>query len=212
MPGLLVGAALPLLSRAARDDSDRLAYALGRIFDATLIFGVGAALGVSAGSGFIVSVVAGPHYAGAASVLAIQAWAMVASFVVAGWSFGLLSLHKHRSLLITNLLSLVVSVVLTLVLAAGDGAQGAAIATIGCEATLAVSTLAALTRRRPAYRPQAAVMLKVAAAAGLAAAAAFVPDLPSLVAALVAMAVYAVVVLALGAVPGELRELLPGRR
>jgi O-antigen/teichoic acid export membrane protein len=212
VPGLLVGAALPLLSRAARDDADRLAYALGRIFDTTLICGVGAALGVSAGSGFIVSVVAGPHYAGAATVLAIQAWAMVASFVVAGWSFGLLSLHEHRSLLITNLLSLVVSVVLTLVLAAGDGAQGAAIATIGCEATLAVSTLVALTRRRPAYRPQAVVVGKVIVAATLAAVAAFVPDLPSPVAALVAMAVYATAVLVLRALPGELRELLPARR
>jgi hypothetical protein len=39
-----------------------------------------------------------------------------------------------------------------------------------------------------------------------------VPHLSSLMAALVAMAVYAAAVLAFGAVPGELRELLPGRR
>jgi O-antigen/teichoic acid export membrane protein len=212
VPGLLVGAALPLLSRAARDDTDRLAYALGRIFDTTLICGVGAALGVSAGSEFIVSVVAGPHYAGAATVLAIQAWAMVASFVVAGWSFGLLSLHEHRRLLLTNALALAVSVGLTLALAATDGAQGAAIATIGCEVTLAVSTLLALAWRRPAYRPQIAVVVKVTAAAGLGAAAGFAPDLPSLVRALLAIAVYAVAVLALRAVPAELTELLPRRR
>ncbi len=212
VPGLLVGAALPLLSRAARDDTDRLAYALGRIFDTALICGVGVALGVSAGSGFIVSVLAGSHYAGAATVLAIQAWAMVASFVVAGWSFALLSLHEHRRLLVTNLFALVVSVVLTLVLAAADGAQGAAIATIGCEATLAVSTLAALARRRPAYRPQATVVGKVSVAAVLAAAAAFVPDLPSLLTAVVATLVYAGLVLVLRVVPGELMELIPRRR
>jgi O-antigen/teichoic acid export membrane protein len=211
VPGLLVGAALPLLSRAARDDTDRLAYALGRIFDTSLICGVGAALGLSAGSGFIVSVIAGSHYAGAATVLAIQAWAMVASFVVAGWSFGLLSLHEHRRLLIANLLALVVSVVLTLVLAAADGAQGAAIATIGCETTLAVTTLVALAWRRPSYRPRPGVIVKVAAAAGVAAAAALLPDLASLLRAVVAMVVYAALVLALGAVPAELRELWPSR-
>jgi L-lactate permease len=56
------------------------------------------------------------------------------------------------------------------------------------------------------------VVGKVIVAATLAAVAAFVPDLPSLVAALVAMAVYATAVLVLRALPGELRELLPARR
>jgi O-antigen/teichoic acid export membrane protein len=211
VPGLLVGASLPLLSRAARDDTERLAYALGRIFDTSLICGVGAALGVSAGSTFIISVIAGPHYAGAAPVLAIQAWAMVASFAVAGWSFGLLSLHEHKRLLITNLVALVVSVVLTLGLAAADGAQGAAIATIGCETTLALSTLMALAWHRAAYRPRPVVVVKVAAAAALAAGAAFIPDLSSLLQAAVALAVYAAAVLALGAIPAELTELLRRR-
>jgi O-antigen/teichoic acid export membrane protein len=211
VPGLLVGAALPLLSRAARDDADRLAYALGRIFDTALICGVGAALGVSMGSKFIVAVIAGPHYAGAATVLAIQAWAMVGSFVLAGWSFALLSLHEHRRLLITNALALIVSVGLTLALAAADGAQGAAIATIGGETTLALASLVALAWRRPAYRPGLAVTLKVLSATLLAVAAAVLLDLSSLLRALVALTVYTGAVLALRAVPQELTELLPGR-
>lgn len=212
VPGILVGSALPLLSRAARDDTDRLAYALARVFDTALICGVGAALAVSAGSGFIVSVIAGPHYAGAAPVLAIQAWAMVATFVVAGWSFGLLSLHEHRRLLISNLLALTASVGLTFALAATDGAKGAAVATIGCETTLAVSTLIALARRRPPYRPGLAIVLKVLIAAALAALAGFVPDLPSLVRAALATVTYGAAILSLRAVPAELIELLPNRR
>ena len=40
LPGLLVGAAFPIFARAARDDPDRLAYALSRVFDAALIVGV----------------------------------------------------------------------------------------------------------------------------------------------------------------------------
>ena len=47
VPGVVVGGALPLLARAARDDRERLSYALQRIFEASLILGVAAALGIA---------------------------------------------------------------------------------------------------------------------------------------------------------------------
>lgn len=212
VPGLLVAGALPLLARAARDDLDRLAYALDRIFRVSLIAGVGAALVISAGSHFIISVIAGPKYHAAAPVLEIQAFAMIGSFLVAGWSFALLSLRLHRGLLACNAAALGVSVVLTLVLASSDGAQGAAIATIGAEATLAAGALLALVWRRPRYRPRLGVVIKVLAAGLGTAAASFGPSMPSLLRALVAAVVYTAVVLATGALPAELRELIPRRR
>lgn len=212
VPGLLAGAALPVLSRAARDDEERLAYGLRRMFELSLVAGAGAAVTLSAGSGFIVSVIAGPRYAAAGPVLAIQAAAMVASFVVAGWGFGLLSLRLHRGLLLANLAALVVSLGLTLLLAGADGARGAAIATICGEVTLAISSLVAIGRRRPRYRPEPVAVVKVAVAAGLAAAAGFLPAMPSLARAVAAAAVYAVAIAVLRAVPPELRELLPSRR
>ena len=46
VPTLIVGATLPVLARAARDDEQRLQYVLQRLLDATLIAGVGIALAV----------------------------------------------------------------------------------------------------------------------------------------------------------------------
>jgi O-antigen/teichoic acid export membrane protein len=211
VPGLLVGAALPLLSRAARDDHDRLAYALQRIFEISLIGGVGASLVLSAGAGFVVSVIAGPKYAATAGVLEIQSFAMVASFLVAGWSFGLLSLRIHRGLLLSNAAAMVVSVVLTLLLARSDGAQGAAVATVCGEAALAVTCLLALMWGRRRYRPELSVVPKVAAAAGAAALLSFSPNVPSIVRAIIAAVVYTAGIVATRALPQELKQLIPGR-
>jgi O-antigen/teichoic acid export membrane protein len=211
VPGLLVGASLPLLSRAARDDEDRLAYALQRIFETSLIGGVGSAIMLSSASGWIVSVIAGPGYRAAAPVLAIQAYAMIASFVLAGWSFGLLSLHLHRALLAANFVTLVVSVSLTLALAASHGARGAAIATVGGESTLALACLIALVRGRPRYRPHPGVVAKVALAAAPAVLASMVLSVSALERTAVAAMVYVAVIAVTRALPRELVELMPTR-
>jgi O-antigen/teichoic acid export membrane protein len=211
VPGLLVGAALPLLSRAARDDHDRLAYALQRIFEISLIGGVGASLVLSAGAGFVVSVIAGPKYAASAAVLEIQSLAMVASFLVAGWSYGLLSLRLHRGLLLSNAAALIVSVVLTLLLARSTGAQGSAVATVCGETALALTSLIALVWGRRRYRPELTVVPKVAGAAGAAALLSLGPQMPSIVRAIVAAAAYTAVIVATQALPQELKELIPER-
>jgi O-antigen/teichoic acid export membrane protein len=212
LPGLVVAGTLPLLSRAARDDHDRLVYVLQRIFEAASVAGVGSAVVLSAGSGFVVSVIAGPAYASAAPVLAIQSFAMVGSFVVAGWSFGLLSMRLHRGLLVSNLAALIVSVVLTLLLSRYDGARGAAVATVCGEVTLAAGSLLALVWRRPRYRPQLTVVAKVGAAGAAAAALSLTPGMPSVVRPVVAFVVYGAVILGTRALPAELRELLPSHR
>lgn len=211
IPALLVTVALPVLSRAARDDAERLGYALQRMFEVLLLAGVGTSLIMSAGAAFIVSVIAGSTYVGSGPVLAIQSFALIGSFLAAGWSFALLSLRLHRQLLLANAAALIVSIVLTAVLARADGARGAAIATICGETTLAAGTGLGLFWRRPQYRPHLSIVYKVLAAGSLAGVLALVPSMPSLVRALVATAVYGVVVLATKAVPDELVEILPPR-
>jgi O-antigen/teichoic acid export membrane protein len=210
VPGLLVGGALPVLSRAAQSDRDRLGYILQRMFEASLIGGVGLAVAISAGAGFIVEVL-DARAPGAIPVLEIQAFALIASFMTAGSVFGLLSLHRHRGLLLANAAAFVVSLAATLILAADDGAQGAAIATICGETTLAVGSLIALVRAHPEYRPRLDVAGKVLVAGALAALAGFLPTLPSLVRAILALAVYVMIVLVTRALPPEFRALLPGR-
>jgi O-antigen/teichoic acid export membrane protein len=209
VPAVLVSAAFPLLARAARDDAERLSYAMQRIFEVLLLAGVGAALAICAGSVFIVSVIAGRAYSGSASVLAIQAFALIGSFLAAGWSFALLSLRLHRELLLANGAALLVSIVLTLVLARADGAHGAAIATVCGEATLAAGAGLGLFLRRPQYRPDFGLVIKVVTAGAVAGVVSMAPSMASIVRAIVAAAVYGLLVLVMRAVPGELRELLP---
>lgn len=211
VPGLLVGGALPLLARAARDDRERLSYALARIFDVSLILGVGAAVGLLGGAQFTISVVAGPKYAGAAAVLQILGAAMIASFVLAGWSFALLSLQRYRGLLAANLGALVLSSALTLLLAAHHGAQGAAVATLCSESALAAGLLIALARGNPELRPGGRIVVKVLVAAGPACAVAVLPALPSIARALLALAAYSLLIALTRAVPAEVLELLPLR-
>jgi O-antigen/teichoic acid export membrane protein len=209
VPAVLVSTTLPILARAARDDTERLSYALQRIFEISLLAGVGVALTMSAGSGFIISVIAGHAYSASAPVLAIQAFALIGSFLAAAWSFALLSLRLHRALLLANAAGLLVSVVVTLLLAHADGARGAAIATICGEATLAAGTGLGLFWRRSQYRPHPGVAIKVALAAAIAGVVALVPAMPSIVRAVVAAAIYGTLLLIMRAIPAELRELLP---
>ena len=211
VPGLLAGAALPVLARAARDDHTRLAYALGRMFHVSLVVGVGAALGALAGAGFMISVVAGRKYAGAVPVLQIQGFALMASFLLAPWGYVLLSLRRHRGLLVANASALAMSATLTLLLAHTDGARGAAIATLCGESTLAIGYLLALMRVGREYRPPLAVVGKVVVAAAPATALALVPGLTSLLRTIAALLVYALAIAAVRALPVELLELLPAR-
>jgi O-antigen/teichoic acid export membrane protein len=211
VPGLLVASSLPVLARAARDDRARLGYALQRTFEATLIVGVAAALGVVAGARLIIAIVAGPKYVQAVGVLQIEGLALVASFVLAGWGFGLLSLHRHREMLFANLVALVVSAGLTVLLAHSHGARGAALASVCGESTLAVLYLVALVHSYPQFRPEWGVVAKVALAAVPAGVVAFVPSLPALLQPLAALAVFAGLIVITGAIPEELHDLIPAR-
>jgi O-antigen/teichoic acid export membrane protein len=155
--------------------------------------------------------VAGPQFAASATVLQIQGLAMIATFVLAGWSFALLSLRRYRGLLVANASAFVVSCSLTLVLAGTDGAEGAAVATVAAETALAVGLLAVLVRGYPQLRPSAKVVVKVVLAALPAIALALLPDVPSVVRALLALGAYGLVIAATRAVPAEVLELIPYR-
>jgi len=209
VPGLLVGSALPLLARAARDDRQRLAYALSRIYEVSLILGVAASLALLGGASFVIEVIAGPAYAAAAPVLRIQGLAMIATFVLAGWSFALISIKRYGALLAVNTAALIVSCALTLALAASHGAQGAAWATICGESTLAAGSLVVLLRGHPELRPPMAILAKVAFAAAPATVLALASGLPSLARALLAVALYGLLIALTRAVPAEITQLIP---
>jgi O-antigen/teichoic acid export membrane protein len=212
VPGLLVGGALPLLARSARDDRDRLAYALQRIFEVSLILGVASALGVVAGAPFILSVIAGPQYAAAAGSLRFLGLALAASFLVATWGFALVSTERYRGLLVVNGVAFLVSALLTLALAASHGATGVGVAMLCSEVTIAVGYLIVLIRERPDLRPHLRVAPKVLAAAAPAAAVLLVGGLSSLAQLTIVLAIYTAGIALTRAMPREIIELIPWHR
>jgi O-antigen/teichoic acid export membrane protein len=210
VPGLLVSAAFPVLARAARDDRERLRYAVQRLFEALLLCGVGLGLLVVAGAEAAIEIVAGPEYEPAVPVLRLQGIALAATSLIALGSFGLLSLRRHKELLVCNAAGLVVTTALTLLIAPAYGAEGAAVALVVGEIALGLTLFVALARG-DGVRPRLGVVPRVAVAAVLACVPAFALGLPSVPAALAAAVVYAVAAFALRAVPEELLQAFTGR-
>ncbi len=210
LPALTVGSALPVLARAARDDHERLGYALERLFEVTLILGVWIALVVWLGAGFAIEVLAGSK-GPAAGVLEIQGPAIAVSFMGAGWLYALFSLHHHRALLQTTIVSLVVSVVLLLTLVPTLQARGAAIAYTGGEVAVALSAFLLLRHKHPEFTLPRRVPVRVLAAVILGAAVAVVPGLSSFERAMIASAIYLVVIVATRAIPPEILQAIRAR-
>ena len=210
--GLLVTGAFPILVRAARDDADRFGYALQRLWEMLFVLGAGLALCTAVGAGFAIDVVAGEEFEPAVNVLRIQSIALFATYLIAVWGFGLLSLSFYRSILIANTAALIVSLVLTLVLGELYGAEGGAIATVFGEGTLAAGYAVALVLKRPELRPALGVVPRVAAALLLAASFLLIPGVPDVVRLVAVALIYAGGAWALGAVPPEVAHALRLRR
>jgi O-antigen/teichoic acid export membrane protein len=211
IPGLMVVSALPLLARAARDDADRLEFALQGLFEVALIAGVGVGVILVVGAKPIIDVIGGHKYAGAAGPLRIEGAAVLGTCLTPVWSTGLLALHRHSAQLICNLISLAVVAGVTLGLAPVIGARGAAIATVAGEWTVAISLLIALMLTNRRLVPKAlAVGPRVALAGGGAFAVMLLP-IPAIARLALATAVYAAMIVVLRALPKELLELTPER-
>ena len=161
VPSMIVGAAFPIFTRAARDDHVRLAYSIERVFQACVVLGALVALALALGAGFAIKVVAGPDFAPAADILRIQAIAVGATFVGAVWGYGMLSLKMYREALIVNGSALVTCAVLVSILASTHEATGAAIGTAIAEVGLTVFGGIILIRENPHLKPKLDVLWRV---------------------------------------------------
>jgi O-antigen/teichoic acid export membrane protein len=207
IPWLLVTAAFPILARAAHSDASRLRYALQRLFEVDVIVGVWIALTLFAGAPFAIEVVGGAKFEAAVSVLRILGFAVVATFLVATWGFALLSLKRHMELLVANALAIVAGGTLTLVLVPAHGAIGGAIATTATEFALAAIYAIILLRGEGEFSASMRIVPRVAAATLLAG----IPialGLSSVVAVALATLVYFGVLIALDAIPPEVKDAI----
>jgi O-antigen/teichoic acid export membrane protein len=203
VPQLAVGAVLPILARAAREDHDRLAYGIDRAFRAAAVLGTGLAVVLVIGAPFAIAVVAGPDFSGAADMLRIQALGLGVALVTSVFTYALLSLRMYRELLVANTTALGVSIALTLTLGRVWGGMGAATATVVAELCLAGGAGWLLLRRHPALRPEWLFLLRVAAAGLATAALVLIPGVPSVVLAAAGAVVYTVLAFVLRLVPEE---------
>ena len=207
LPQLAIGAAFPIFAHAAQSDRTRLAYGVQRVFDVSLLLGGVVLVGFALGAPLAIRIVAGPEFAPAADVLRIQSIGLGCSFIAATWSYTLLSLHRHRQILVLSLLPLVINTVLTLILASVADARGAAIATSFGEAVLMVAS-GVVTARALGGRISWAPVPRILAALVLPGLLLLVPGLPSLVAVLIGVPLFLIVAFALRAVPDELLDEL----
>jgi O-antigen/teichoic acid export membrane protein len=209
VPSLMTSAALPILSRAAGSDHQRLGYALERLFEGSLIVGAWVALSIVAVAGLVMSLLGGPAFHPAAVVLAIQGVALAGTFVGVVWANGLLSLALYRQILFVNTFALFLSIALMLAFVPAHGARGAAVATAIGEVMAAIVSAAVLVRCRPALRPRLRAIPRVALATGIGSIPLWIGGLSSIGRLVLITALYGVVLALTRAVPPELSALIP---
>ncbi len=211
VPWLLVTAAFPVVARAAATDPARLRHALQKLFDVALLAGGLFTVAIVVGAPVAMAFLGGDKLDPAIGVLQVLGLALPFRFLVATWTYALLSVHADRGLLAANGLALAVSIVLSVVLIPPFGALGAAYVTTVLEVVLTAALAVALVRARPDLRPQVAGVPRFAACLGIALAAGLLVPLPAVPATALAAALYAVAMAATGGVPGELREAVAER-
>lgn len=212
VPALVVGAAFPILTRAARDDRARFAAATERLFELGILAGAALAVAIGLGAGFAIDVLGGSDAAPAADVLRIQGLALVATFVAVACGYPLLSLRRNREIMVANAIALAAAVALTLVLVPVLDAQGAAIAAVVAETALAIATAALLRKAEPGLRLPLGVVPVAAVAAATGVGVALLIGGPDVVRAPVGVLVFLGVVAALGRFPPEVSHALAARR
>lgn len=209
VPALLASSAFPIFARAAHDDHDRLAYAVGKVFDVSVIVGAWVAVSTAVGAPLAIAIVGGPKFAGAAPVLAIQGVGLGAMFVSLVWAYALLSLGLYRAILTISVSALLLNLALVAPLVLLDGARGAAIGTGAAEIVVGIAQCAAAVRANPQLRPKLAVLPRVALAAALGLIPLAFGGVPTIARVCISTVLFGACALLTGAFPAELRQLIP---
>jgi O-antigen/teichoic acid export membrane protein len=213
VPWILASSGLPILARAARDDSARLSYAVQRLFEVGLILGVWMSASTIVGARLGIDVVAGSKFHPSIGVLQIQALAIVTSFVAAILGYALLSVREYRQLLRANVLAVTVVTILALVLIPAYGARGAAVAPTVAEACLGLAYAISLARGGTRLRLSLGFIPRLAIGLAVSLAVAYALPVSSELIRLVALgAVYFPLLYVLKVIPVEMVDALVRRR
>jgi O-antigen/teichoic acid export membrane protein len=211
VPALVATSAFPIFARAAGEDHDRLGYALGRVFDVSLILGSWVAVSIAIGAPLGIAIIGGPEFKDAAPVLAVEGIALGAMFVSTVWAYGLLSLGLYKRILVLNLSALALNAVLVTILVISDGAQGAALGTALAEVILASAQCVAVVYGRPALRPSLGVLARIPLAIVLGLLPFLLTGVPTIARLLISTVLFAGGVWITKALPREVLDAIPRR-
>ena len=125
-------------------------------------------------------------------------------------SFPLLSLHRHRELLVANAVALALCLGLTLGLVPSLASKGAAIGAASAEYSLAIVLVVLMTRARADLRPRATALVPLLVAAAATVALLLVHGLHPVIQVAAASALYFGALAIMGRIPRELIDALPG--
>lgn len=208
---LMVSSVFPILARAARDDEERLRYALQRVFEVATLVAVGVGVLVLVGAPLAIDFIGGAEYEPAVPALRIAAGAVVAWYLAVTWQYALVAIRRQRDLLVANGAAFVLAVTLSIALGKAYGAEGAAIALTAVTAVSALLYGLFLMRSRPALRVALAIVPKTAVAACAAILVGLLVPLPPAAALALTAVTYLVLLLIVRAIPQEIIEALPLR-
>ncbi len=169
LPGITMNLALPILSVASSEDHARLSAALQKMVEVGFLVSGTIVMGIIVMAPAIVTLLGGPAYEPAGSILRIQVLAIIGAFLTQTMQYALISLHRQRVLVITNAVALLAVIGVGAFLTLQFGPHGAAAAVVIAEALLAVSMWIALHRSAPDVHLNLRFLLRlsVAVAAGL---------------------------------------------
>jgi O-antigen/teichoic acid export membrane protein len=165
LPLLVLSSALPLLSVAGRDDDERLRFAVQKMVEVALAVSIVFVLGIVALATTLVPLLGGEEYKGAAPILQIQSFALIAVFIGQVGQLALLSLRRQSALAWANGVALVVVVALGAIFIPAWEAKGAAVAAVIGESVLAIVVFGFLHRTAPRVMPKLGLTPRVVAAA-----------------------------------------------
>ena len=212
LPVLVLSVALPLLSVAGDEDESRLSNALQSMTEASLLVATLLVVGIAILADPGIRLVGGDEYAEAASILRIQALALIPLFFVQTWQLGLIAGRAQRAMAVANGLALVLVLVLGLAFVPRGGAEAAAWVAVAAESTLALFLWIALGRMGTGVAPSLWFSWKVALAAAPAVGAGYLLRDSPVLGACVAVVAFSAVALVTRAVPADLYHALGIRR
>jgi O-antigen/teichoic acid export membrane protein len=199
---LAISVVLPVFAAAAAN-RERLAYMLQRVTEMSVITAMYLVVLVFVTAGRALSLIGGAGYGGAAHVLRIQVFALLPVFVGSGLQLVLVAIHRQRAQAVANAVALVVLLIAGLALIPSFGANGAAVAAIIAETSLAVFLFVAVARAESALRPSLVFAWKPVTAGTLALALVLTLGLSAVLGAVIATVVYLATLLVTRAIPPE---------